>query len=412
MITLLRSAAALAVCAALAPAFLNRPESSAPPPRMALVSRRVARSLSIAPQRAARSAAPSGRRVATGNATVPNSTPPPFILGVWYQPISSFTKWKQRGVNTLVGYETEGGRVSSGAWTSAAAAAGLYMVREPGPSASDDAAQPYLIAWLQHDEPDIRTPPVSAGSLASNYAAWRKTRALPVFLNVSGSSVLFNKLPASAYSAYFHGGSDWVSSDFYPVCGYDKPQWIEEIGHIAQMLSDLSGGKPVFSFIESSDQKLSYAPRGTRGVNRDQFRAELWDAVIHGVRGVIYFPQQIGGFQYDTTPAAVVSEMTVQDNHLADLAAVLNTRANPSHLKVSVSAPLEAGWRLGPDGRPYVFVLNMSASAAPAQAIHITRAGAAAYTAMFESGRQLQGDAHSTITDDFGPYGVHVYVGN
>src|SRR3954451_11570133 len=57
-------------------------------------------------------------------------TPPKFLIGVWYQPISSFEKWKDRGVNTLIGFASEN-QFTREQWTEAARKAGLFYVIKP-----------------------------------------------------------------------------------------------------------------------------------------------------------------------------------------------------------------------------------------------------------------------------------------
>src|SRR5437763_4677608 len=85
-------------------------------------------------------------------------TAPKFIIGVWYQPASSFQKWKDRGINTLIGFEGEGGGVTRDAWMKAAREAGLCYIVKPVPEdpaqMKSNAADPNLLAWKQPDEPD------------------------------------------------------------------------------------------------------------------------------------------------------------------------------------------------------------------------------------------------------------------
>jgi hypothetical protein len=50
---------------------------------------------------------PSKAQPQTSKPTMPTVVKP--IIGVWYQPVSSFPKWKARGINTLVGVELENG---------------------------------------------------------------------------------------------------------------------------------------------------------------------------------------------------------------------------------------------------------------------------------------------------------------
>ena len=45
--------------------------------------------------------------------------PPSFVVAVFSQPISSFPKWKARGINTLVSHEPEGGHVKKSDWEAA-----------------------------------------------------------------------------------------------------------------------------------------------------------------------------------------------------------------------------------------------------------------------------------------------------
>src|SRR3954469_24226582 len=78
-----------------------------------------------------------------GKDPVVQPSTPKFIIGVWYQPIDSFAKWKARGINTLVGYESNGNTVSREQWTAAARKAGLsYIIKPTGDpdDAKDDAA--------------------------------------------------------------------------------------------------------------------------------------------------------------------------------------------------------------------------------------------------------------------------------
>src|SRR5258708_12181735 len=58
-------------------------------------------------------------------------SPPSFIIGVFSQPVSSFPKWKARGINTLVSSQPEGGRVKKEDCEAAATAAGLFFMHYP-----------------------------------------------------------------------------------------------------------------------------------------------------------------------------------------------------------------------------------------------------------------------------------------
>src|SRR5437764_1852234 len=149
--------------------------------------------------------------VAFADAPVVQPTTPKFIIGVWYQPASSFAKWKDRGINTLIGYEGEGGQTSREQWMAAARDAGLYYIVKPPEGAEQmkaEAADPHLLAWEQPDEPDGggNLPP---DTIAANYAAWKSAApGTPVFLNFDGWKTQWR--PASDYVAYCKG-ADWLA---------------------------------------------------------------------------------------------------------------------------------------------------------------------------------------------------------
>lgn len=282
---------------------------------------------------------PETRRLLPATAPATQPAPPPFIIGVWYPPAASMPLWKARRINTVIGYEHQSTQVSIDEWSGAAVSNGLFMIRQPRATLADDLKQPNLLALMHIDEPDLKKvdPPV----LADLYAQWKKDAPrLPVFLSVSGGGVLFRKTPRVVYQQYMDS-ADWIANDFYPITGWNQPTWIPRLGQAVDLCRTLSGGKPQFAFIETSSQQLAWMPKETRGVTPGELRAEIWNAIIHGVKGIIYFPQQFNPFVYDATPSAVSVELAKQNRLLADLAPMLSQPANPKGMGVSVPAP----WR-------------------------------------------------------------------
>jgi len=332
---------------------------------------------------------------------------PSFLIGVYMQPPDTFDVWRLRGINTLFGYESREGTISNKQWSDTAAAKGFYYVRRPGDDPAADAADPNLLAWMHDDEPDVKRPPTDPARLQADYEAWKRAAPkVPVFLNFSGGNVLGGKTPKQTYLEYLKA-ADWVGNDFYAVTGYNRPDWLWKVGAAVDQLREWSNDKPQFAFIETSAQRLAWTPRNTRGVTPDELRAEIWHAVIHGVRGVVYFPQQIGqGFRYDATPPRVALEMSRQNKRLAELADALVTPMNPKEYGVGAAAPLEVGWRVA-GGRFYVLALNFSDGAIPAQPIKLTGVGGSGAKAVWD-GRTTEIKS-GTITDNFGPYEVKVY---
>jgi hypothetical protein len=335
---------------------------------------------------------------------------PAFVVGVFQQPTSSFDTWRLRGIDTLVGYEGESGsrRISNRDWTEAAAAKGFYYLKQPSENLEADARDPNLLAWMHADEPDVRKPPTDPKKLQEDYAEWKRVGPnVPVYVNFSGGNVLGGKVSKETYVEYMKA-ADWVGNDFYPVTGYHRADWLWKVGAPVDRLRDWSGGNPQFAFIESSPQRLSWTPKNTPGVTADELRAEIWHAVIHGVRGIVYFPQQIGeGFKYDATPPPVALEMSRQNRRLNELGAVLAGEMNPGACRVTAGRPLEVGWRVSAGGgRLYVIALNFSNDKAWGQSIRVGGASGRAKVTWESRETELVG---GTITDNFEPYEVRLY---
>jgi len=176
-----------------------------------------------------------------------------------------FDQWKAEGVNTLVGYESEGGTRSLEDWNNAAVSRGMYMIRQARKRAQDDRHEANLLAWMFGDEPDLkRTNPKA---LADAYASYKKIDAnRPIFVNYSGGYVLQWQKGVSykTYQSYL-ASTDWSSSDIYPVTGWGLPQALDTPGRSLAKLAEWSGGKPQFAIIETSDQELPWVPREVAG---------------------------------------------------------------------------------------------------------------------------------------------------
>jgi hypothetical protein len=333
--------------------------------------------------------------------------PPEFVIGVWYQPRNSLAMWKARGINTLIGYESETHTVPLEDWEAAAALSDLFMIRQPRPIPQDDLKnEPYLLAWLLGDEPDIHNLP--AEPLISQYKVLKQAAPqMPVFMNVSGGNLLFKRTPRVMYEQYFQA-ADWIGNDFYPVTGWGQPTWLSRVGQAVDLCREISKGKPQFAFIEGANQQLSWV-KNPRGVTPAELRCEIWDAVIHGVKGIVYFPQQMQPFKFDAMPTAVSSEMMRQNMLLDSIGPALATPPNPREMKAVADAPLEVAWRKGHDGKAYVIALNLSNETQKAQALRLTGFPTGSGKDLTEEDRAVT-FTNNGLVDDFRAYGVHVYA--
>jgi hypothetical protein len=354
----------------------------------------------------------SPRNTASGAPSPAASSPAPggfaalahfFPIGAYVQPSANFGLWKSRGVNTMV-IVPQGS--SERAWNRAAVQDGLYEIRAPASNPARDIGDKHLLAWALPDQPDDITSQISHASIAQTYRAWKRVDpVLPVYINFNGQFNQYDlqtKASGPAWYQQYVQGANWISSDLYPVNSGDG----KDLGSIGQEVTELrqiSGSKPVFVFIESGAFDA-----GNPVITPDQFRGEVWEAIIHGARGIFYFPVQVSpSFQFDVTPPAVAAEMTQQDTTISKLASVLQGTIDPRSLGATAPSPFQVAWRSS-SGHSYFFVLNLSDTTVDDQAIKLTGIGSAAFAAVYGENRKVQ-IFNGTIVDSFGPYAVHIY---
>lgn len=244
------------------------------------------------------------------------------VVGVWYQPASSFAKWQGRGVNTLIGYENEGGATSLDAWCKAASAAGIDYVLQA--SASPHWSDPHCVA-VQYcqDEPNGggNQTPDACLKLASQV---RQQTPKPLFMNLDGWKLQYE--PDADVWAYCLP-ADWIGIDYY-VLNRGEPDglkaWDAKVGQQVKRLQKLAPGKKIIVFVECDDQLLkkqgwmsqndaSGTPPATRA------RAPTVAEFLYEVRSSIgwgcdtaYFPDVIGvnWEAYDGVPDAIAGAMS------------------------------------------------------------------------------------------------------
>lgn len=285
--------------------------------------------------------------------------PPEFIIGAWGQPGGRAFRWKERGGNTLVAFESEGNRVTMNYFDQKIAEQGMYMIRQPSDDLEADLANENLIAWLGNDEPDVHhTDP------AQTLAFYRRLKKagpdMPVFLNFSGGHVVGyqEKHWKHPYPQWLEG-ADWVSNDIYPVTGWNLPNRLGLVGRAVDILTQLAPNKPQFAFIECTDQGLWWIPDAPAPTPA-QVRAEIWNAVIHGVRGIIYFSDTFTPqFKYDTTTPQMQAEMLANNTKLTALSPVLLSKINPKGISVQLPPGMEGAGRIY-NGKAYFITLNLS----------------------------------------------------
>jgi hypothetical protein len=201
-----------------------------------------------------------------------------------------------------------------------------------------------------------------------------------------------------------------VAQDVYPVTGWNQPKLLGVVGAATGTLSSWSN-KPTFAYIETSNQRLfsNSAPETfERGPTPSEVRAEVWDAIIHGARGIMYFPQSFNGFRYDATPIDVAAEMSRQNAAITGMSAALNSDDTPDVVNVTFSNPAIEYVTRSYQGVTYLIALNLSDSAVDTTfSADFTMAGNG--LSVLGANQTLYGNGN-TFSDSFGPYGVRIYA--
>jgi hypothetical protein len=218
-------------------------------------------------------------------------------------------------------------------------------------------------------------------------------------------------------------GCDIASFDIYPVV-HDSPEVSGKLEYVAKGVERLvkwtGGQKPVWNCIECShisNPKAKASPA--------QVRAEVWMALTHGSRGLIYFVHQ---FEPDFKEAALLDDpemlaaVTAINRQIHQLAPVLNSPDLRDGLEVraervgevdaSASDPLAnpqpLAWRMKRYGDTvYLFTVNMIN--APIQAaFKLESLTGVSGVEVLEEGRQVA-VKDGRFTDTYKPYEVHLY---
>jgi hypothetical protein len=360
-----------------------------------------------------------------GSSTAPTSLTNFFPLGVWDQAASSFSKWKGRGINTIVAMD---GTDTVDAWTTAANQMGLKMIRQARPNPADDLSEGNLLAWFMGDEPDIGGT-TQVAQFRANYQELRSfSSTLPIVLDLTGDHIenptdqLRNDdvsrggpdncsgpgdyptdPAATACYPTWLGLTDWLQHDYYPVNAH------RDVTVVAGMMDKMTrwSSKPQLPFVEAAGPiyNLTSTPP-----TADQMRAEIWLAIIHGARGITYFtyafcpPNLVWCPDGMTMPQ--VNEMIAQNARITSLASVLQGTINPTSIGFRSGVPLQATWRLSGTTK-YFIVLNVSPNTVTNKSMTVTGfAPSSPFTVVGES-RTLP--ASNTLTDTFTPYQVHIY---
>ena len=355
----------------------------------------------------------------------PPAGPSFFPLAVWLQSTDKATAYRAAGINLYIG-------LWQGPTTEKLAqltAAGMPVFVEQTPAALAFKANPIIVGWTHQDEPDnAQAIPAPAGGgttygpcvppakIVAEYKQMHDADPTrPILLNlgegVSNDAWIGRGTGASLadYPTYVQG-ADIASFDVYPVAAGLPPRNGDLLGYVPQGVDRLTqwtgGAKPVWNCIECT--RIGGDVRPTPA----QVRSEVWRALIHGSRGLIYFVHQFKpAFDEHALldDPEMLAAVTAINKQIQDLAPVLNSPSVSDGTKAACSPEddsLDVMVKQS-GGARYLFVAETHGKDARGSFTVPGAAKAASAEAMGE-GRRLPVQS-GRFTDAFAPYAVHVY---
>lgn len=344
-----------------------------------------------------------------------------FPLGVWLQDPINATRYRDAGINTFVGLW----QGPTDAQLDALKQNGLLVICAQNETALR-RGDTNIVAWMHNDEPDNAQSrgarfgfgsPIAPEKVVADYQHLKAADpGRPVLLNL-GQGVAWddwygrgrrNNHPED-YPEYLKG-CDIASFDIYPANHGSKAVagnlWY--VAHGVERLRQWTGGqKPVWACIE-----CTHIAESGRKPTPSEVRSEVWMALIHGARGLIYFVHQ---FKPKFIEAALLedSEMlaavTALNQQITALAPVLNSPTLTNIVTVTTndsSVPVATMVKQS-GGQTYLFAAAMRGQTTTAK------------FSFKESATNLRvevlGEARSftatngMFADQFAPWAVHLY---
>lgn len=345
-----------------------------------------------------------------------------FPIAVWLQSPANAARYRAAGINVYVGL-----------WKGPTAAqlaelkeAGMAVICEQNRLGRERLGDPLILAWMHGDEPDNAQslgdgkgygPPILPSVIREGYQrikAADPTR--PVLLNL-GQGVAWDAYIGRGvrrnhpedYPEYLEG-CDIASFDIYPAV-HESPEVAGRLEFVARGVERLvkwtGGRKRVWNCIECtriSNPRTKPTPA--------QVRSEVWMALIHGSRGLIYFVHQ---FQPVFREAALlddpemVAAVTAVNGQVRELAPVLNGPDVPGGVRVtSAEAGVPIAWMQKVRGEAvYLFAVSLRPQATRGT-IEWADAPARAEVEVVGESRTLNLEG-GRLVDPFAGYEPHIY---
>lgn len=223
-----------------------------------------------------------------------------FPIGIWYESIEQYRRYKAIGINILV----QSNRAPTADDLAALAKAGMYII--PGHAGGFPAAHSAdtVVAWAAPDEPDNAQRQsdgsygscIAAADIAKDTAGLKARYRRPVFRNF-GQGVARADWPGrgkctgngEAYYPRAVEGSDIVAYDVYPVAevGGRLDVIAKGVRNLVRWSQASNPRGQVWNFIEATPEQPD------KPLSVQQIRSEVWLSIINGSRGIVYFPWRL-----------------------------------------------------------------------------------------------------------------------
>lgn len=363
----------------------------------------------------------------------PSTDPHFFPIAVWLQDPKNAARYRELGINTYVAL-----------WQGPTQAQldllkqhGMKLICEQSDKSLKFIDEKLIIAWMHGDEPDNAQslgegkgygPPVPPENIVADYQRIRqRDPSRPVILNLGqgvawdgwfGRGVRTNH--PEDYAKYLDG-CDIASFDIYPAV-HDRPEIAGKLWYVAHGVNRLvkwaDRKKAIWNCIECtriSNPDVKPKP--------EQVKAEVWMAIIHGSRGLIYFCHQ---FQPKFIEAGLLADeemsraVKVVNAQVLEMAPVINSGADGPRVELQCDPPKVGGelektvgglpvalMTRQADAAVYLFTVAMDGKPARATFTVPGIKGERSIEVIGEGRTIVSNDGR--FSDDYSPYAVHLY---
>lgn len=347
-----------------------------------------------------------------------------FPIAVWLQDPKNASRYKAAGINVYVGLW----RGPTTNQLTQLEAAGMSAICSQNSTGLEFKNHRSIIGWMHGDEPDNAQslgqgkgygPPILPEKIIRDYERMRAADPTrPVLLNLGQGVAYDNYIGRGVrrnhpedYPEYIKG-CDIASFDIYPVV-HDNKEVAGKLEFVAQGVERLGqwshGEKQVWNCIE-----CTHISNPTSQATPEQIRAEVWMALIHGSRGLIYFVHQ---FKPVFKEAALLDDpetlmaVTSINRQIQELSPALNSpNITTGVFLKSSSEEVPIAWMLKRrDAKSYLFTVNMRNQ--PTVGTFQFRDSSLQPTAAVKVLGETRSISISNgeFKDDFKPYEVHLY---